>query len=806
MAGIEDILPTSVSSYFWGNAPAGSPVSYQGLQTRRKIVESMLAGKRPYPKTIGEGIASIGEALGGSLALRQLDEADAAQLAASQQRIGGVAPSDYTGATPPVSAPPPPATAAPAVRTSDATDATSPDMAPAPALAYADASGNPAATPAPIDITPDSAVGVGSATPGIPIPPPRPVYDRSRQNAEIQADPALATRMRLMAAGEVGSNPALQQIQIESALNRAITQGVPVSQALKTYTGPDSGGYYPPETFLRGQAGQDPLTAAMRGSDLGGQTLGFSPTGNASGGVASRGIASGRYGDARAIGTGPGAETYVTQDSPTHLARLAATRVPQNFPDSTPVAAADQTDTGDGSALAFSGQPVSGQDAITQALMQAQQRQQGPVPNQPGPDAVALPSDALSGNVSPGVLPFSGTSPAPVQMAAAANGNPPIPTSIPPAPTPAQPLPTDLYKPPERVLPTAPPLRPILAREAAGYQMMQEGLLTGNQPLAAMGQQIAAQEKAARDELYKQDMEKYSKDYANTLALKTLDEQKRYSAPADAAALRKAIYEGPPQAVPPGLGSAGPPIASAPGQTPPTQLALAGAGVPPGRTALPPNYNPLLGTNNSPFRTGIPTKDANPGIPEAAWDKQQEPILLKNVEAAKNAPQQFNEMIDLIHQAINNPEVKYGVGPLSSLARSPQGPAAGFGKLMEQIQGKNFLSGIANIKDTGGSSRFTQLEAEKTAQAQGRIAPEQSKEDWLKAMTDFEDHIRDTMAAVQRRANYPVTAYQVKGDPSTLYAPDLGQIGTRTVNGVPTPQRYIGGNPRRPSSYEPVGQ
>jgi hypothetical protein len=390
-------------------------------------------------------------------------------------------------------------------------------------------------------------------------------------------------------------------------------------------------------------------------------------------------------------------------------------------------------------------------------------------------------------------------------MAAAANGNPPIPTSIPPAP-PAQPSPTELYKPPPRVAPTPPAERPILAREAQGNQMIMQGLTTGNPQLLAIGQQVVAQEKALRDNLYKLDVEKYTKDYSDYVAKNMLDEQKRYSAPTDAADLRKKIYEGPPQAVPPGLGSAGPPVASAPGQAPPTQLALAGSGTPPGQTALPPGYNPLLGTDNSPYRTGVGSKEPNPGIPEAAWDKLQEPILIKNAEAAKNAPQAFNEMLDLIHQAVTSPEIKYGVGPLSGAARSPQGPAAGFGKLMEQIQNKNFLSGIAAIKDTGGSSRFTQLEAQKTEGAQGRIGPDQSKEDWLKAMTDFEDHVRDTMAAVQRRANYPVTAYQLKGDSSTAYAPDLGQIGMRKMNGVPVPQRYIGGNPRRDSSYEPVVQ
>lgn len=825
---LSSILPDQTRSFFFGNAPPESPLSYQSLLTRRKIAEQLMAKRSPFPKNLGEGIASIGEAIGDRRALSQLDTANAGQEADTNTRVQGLPPSDYL--------PPPPIApaAVPPVRTSDATpSATSPDMA--PPLAYADASGSPAATPAPINTAPDSTIGMGSAAPGVPLPPPRPVYDRSKQNAEIQADPALADRIRLMAAGEVGSNPSLQQIQIESALNRAKTQGIPVAQALETYTGRGSRGYYPPQTFLRGMAGQDPLTAAMRGSDLGGQTLGFSPTGNASGGVASRGIASGRYGDARAIGTGPGAETYVTQDSPSHLARLQATRVPQNFPDSGPVASAtpDQGATGDGSALAFSGQPVASnaQDAITQALLrQSTPTLPGDVMSgrpQPGGAvmsnaAAPLPPDVMAGapqvagDIQPnfvpgaGALPFSGNPPTvtpdivpagarpPVQMAAAANGNPPIPTSIPPAP---QPSPADLYKPPSRVAPTPPAERPILAREAQGNQMIMQGLTTGNPQLLAIGQQVVAQEKALRDNLYKLDVEKYTKDYSDYVAKNMLDEQKRYSAPADAADLRKKIYEGPPQAVPPGLGSAGAPVASAPGQAP--QLALAGSGTPPGQTALPPSYNPLLGTPQSPQRIGRPIPEPNPGVPQSEWDKLQEPIMLKKMEAAKTVQQPFQETLDLLNQARNHPERNLGVGIFSSAAQGPGGPAAGFGAIMRQLQGKNFLQGFSALKDTGANARFTQLEAQKTEDAQARLMTAQNKGDFDKALNDFEDHLRTGLETAQRQVNQPVTAYRT-GNDNYSYAPDIGQLGRRG------PDRkimeYIGGNPARDSSYKLPGQ
>ena len=82
---LEDLFPGSFS--FYADAPSNSPLSYEGLQSRRKIAEAVAAqrARRPYPTTIGEGIAAIGESIGANRQMAELDRQDAAFREAARQ-------------------------------------------------------------------------------------------------------------------------------------------------------------------------------------------------------------------------------------------------------------------------------------------------------------------------------------------------------------------------------------------------------------------------------------------------------------------------------------------------------------------------------------------------------------------------------------------------------------------------------------------------------------------------------------------------------------------------------------------------
>jgi hypothetical protein len=102
-----DLIP----SFFYANAKPGEPGSYEALLARRKIAESLMGKRSPYPKNIGEGIASLGEATGDVLMLRDLDRREREQAAHEQTQFdallrGGGSWVPGAGAPPPAAAPP----------------------------------------------------------------------------------------------------------------------------------------------------------------------------------------------------------------------------------------------------------------------------------------------------------------------------------------------------------------------------------------------------------------------------------------------------------------------------------------------------------------------------------------------------------------------------------------------------------------------------------------------------------------------------------------------------------------------------
>jgi hypothetical protein len=112
MAGLE--LPDLISSIFNANAKPGQPMSLEALQSRRRIAEAIMAGRRkdPYPKNLGEGLTYLGESIADKAQLDRLDEEDQ-KLAALQpgKRDAATGPLPGTAIAPPqpvVTPPPPP--------------------------------------------------------------------------------------------------------------------------------------------------------------------------------------------------------------------------------------------------------------------------------------------------------------------------------------------------------------------------------------------------------------------------------------------------------------------------------------------------------------------------------------------------------------------------------------------------------------------------------------------------------------------------------------------------------------------------
>jgi len=202
--------------------------------------------------------------------------------------------------------------------------------------------------------------------------------------------------------------------------------------------------------------------------------------------------------------------------------------------------------------------------------------------------------------------------------------------------------------------------------------------------------------------------------------------------------------------------------------------------------------DPRLGTPQSPQRTRVPVPPpVPPGVTPQKWSEEQAPQLAKAIEAVDRATPTFDDAIKTLRLAREHPGREWGVGAASSVAtKIPGTDAFGFGKIMDQIGGKNFLTAYQQLK---GGGAITEIEGTKAEQAQARLSTAQNKKDWDAAMNDLETALRRDMELAQRKVNMPVTAWRAPGDNSSV-APDIGE---RRGD-----KEYIGGNPADPMSWK----
>lgn len=208
--------------------------------------------------------------------------------------------------------------------------------------------------------------------------------------------------------------------------------------------------------------------------------------------------------------------------------------------------------------------------------------------------------------------------------------------------------------------------------------------------------------------------------------------------------------------------------------------------------AAPAPQASLLGTPQSPQRTGVPTAPpVPPGISPLEHSKQYAPILTAAVQAEAKATPEFEQSIKLIQQLRDHPGREWGLGLTGKIAgNTPGTDAYAFHKLLEQVQGKQFLQAYQSLK---GGGAITEIEGTKATQALARLNAAQSKEEFDKAVNELDHTMRGDTERTQRKINKPVTAWRGAGDNATT-APDLGEV---RGNG-----QYIGGNPADPMSWK----
>jgi hypothetical protein len=94
-------LDNNPLSFIFGTKPGAGVPTYEQLQMRRKIAESLLGQRSKFPKTFGEGLSAIGEAIGERGMMNRLDSMESAKGAQDKATIDAIdAPAGPTPAAP----------------------------------------------------------------------------------------------------------------------------------------------------------------------------------------------------------------------------------------------------------------------------------------------------------------------------------------------------------------------------------------------------------------------------------------------------------------------------------------------------------------------------------------------------------------------------------------------------------------------------------------------------------------------------------------------------------------------------------
>jgi hypothetical protein len=81
MSDTSGVVADPNSPSFWWVNPSGEGLSYEQLKQRRAIAAALASRSRPYPTTIGQGIASVGESVGDAIYQKQTDAYERQQRA-----------------------------------------------------------------------------------------------------------------------------------------------------------------------------------------------------------------------------------------------------------------------------------------------------------------------------------------------------------------------------------------------------------------------------------------------------------------------------------------------------------------------------------------------------------------------------------------------------------------------------------------------------------------------------------------------------------------------------------------------------
>jgi hypothetical protein len=104
-----------------------------------------------------------------------------------------------------------------------------------------------------------------------------------------------------------------------------------------------------------------------------------------------------------------------------------------------------------------------------------------------------------------------------------------------------------------------------------------------------------------------------------------------------------------------------------------------------------------------------------------------------------------NRILGTIDSLRNHPGLKDAVGALGAVRRMvPRSEALDFATIEEQLTGQNFLEAFQGLK---GGGPITDLEGRKATEARSRLRTAQSPEQYLRALAELEDLVREVVSS-----------------------------------------------------------
>lgn len=199
-------------------------------------------------------------------------------------------------------------------------------------------------------------------------------------------------------------------------------------------------------------------------------------------------------------------------------------------------------------------------------------------------------------------------------------------------------------------------------------------------------------------------------------------------------------------------------------------LQLSGQG-PPVEATLPEGYRPALPLTYQDFGPGIagyqrgatePAVVIQKGLtPEAMPEtRAQQAVAVQQAKATQEAVEQlpgeemqFERVSRYIDEIIEHPGLEAGTGLSSLFPVVPGSDRADFEARKNQLLGGVFLQGFQMLK---GGGPVTEVEGLKAEQAMARMSTATSKEDFIAAMEDYREALRDGLAKLRKRAGQPM--------------------------------------------------